>query len=267
MLRCAKSFGTQLVDKNMRQTWELLLAMTEREIKARYKFAVLGFLWIFLNPLLQMLVIGIIFSFVLKVPIPNYFAFLFTGLLVWNFFSMTLLKTTPSIVFELGLIEKAKFPREVIVLSIVLSNLFHTVMAFLLFVGVLAVIGQLIWWRVLFVIVALVWLTIFTSGLSLLTAALNVRYRDVNFIVQAIMPIWFYATPILYSLALVPERLRFFMNLNPLASVVEIFHWALVGGQFPTFSMIASNAVTSFVVVVCGWCIFRREAPFFDDWI
>src|SRR5258708_5005633 len=187
----------------MRQTWELLLAMTEREIKARYKFAVLGFLWIFLNPLLQMLVIGVIFSFVLKVPIPNYFAFLFTGLLVWNFFSLTWLKTTSSIVYELGLIEKAKFPREVIVLSIVLSNLFHTMIAFLLFAGVLAVMGQLMWWRFVFVALSLVWLAVLTSGLSLLTAALNVRYRDIDFAVQAINSILFYVTPILYRLSLV----------------------------------------------------------------
>ena len=91
-----------------RQWLDFLLAMAEKEIKARYKHAVLGFLWIVLNPLLQMLVIGFIFQFFVPVKVENYFLFLFSGLLPWNFFSMSLSKATPSIVYERSLIQKAK---------------------------------------------------------------------------------------------------------------------------------------------------------------
>lgn len=246
---------------------ELLLAMTEREIKARYRFAILGFLWIILNPLLQMIVIGSVFSFIFKVPIHNYFLFLFTGLLVWNFFSYTLTKVTTSIIYELALIEKAKFPREVIVLSIVLSNLFHTVISFGLLGIVLAVLGQLQWQQFIWLPVPLVWLTIFLSGLGLLTAALNVRYRDVNFFIQALIPLWFYGTPIAYSLALVPPKLRFLLYLNPLTSILAIFHWTIGSGPLPEPSLVVANLGLSLLIAGLGSWVFCREAPFFDDWV
>src|SRR3989304_8777518 len=108
-----------------KQFIELLTVMTEKELKARYKNTFFGFLWIVVNPLLQMLVIGFIFRLFIKEPIENYYLYLFAGLLVWNFFSISLTKATPSIVSERSLIKKANFPRSVIPLSIILSNLIH----------------------------------------------------------------------------------------------------------------------------------------------
>src|SRR3990167_5732195 len=102
-----------------RHFFDLLIGMTEKELRARYKNTLFGFLWMFINPLLQMLVIGFIFRLFIKEPIENYFLYLLVGLLVWNFFSLSLTKTTPSIVNERSLIKKAKFPREVIPLSII----------------------------------------------------------------------------------------------------------------------------------------------------
>src|SRR3989344_8713982 len=115
-----------------RQFFDLLFGMTEKELRARYKNTFFGFLWIVVNPLLQMLVIGFIFRLFIKEPIQNYYLYLFAGLLVWNFFSISLTKATPSIVNERSLIKKAKFPREVIPLSIILSNLVHLILALLL---------------------------------------------------------------------------------------------------------------------------------------
>src|SRR5437870_5185655 len=112
---------------------ELLLEMTKKELVARYKHTVFGFLWIILNPLLQMIVIGFVFTFITKETIHNYFYSLFLGLLVWNFFSLSLTKSIPSIVYERSLIKKAAFPKEVIPLSIILSNFFHFILGFGLF--------------------------------------------------------------------------------------------------------------------------------------
>jgi len=170
-----------------RQWLDFLLAMAEKEIKARYKHAVLGFLWIVLNPLLQMLVIGFIFQFFVPVKVENYFLFLFSGLLPWNFFSMSLSKATPSIVYERSLIQKAKFPREAIPLSIVLSNMFHFLISLVLLMlvlvgdkllldsyGVLELGSYIL--RFLGVIPLLLWLLVFTASFSLLSSALNVKY-------------------------------------------------------------------------------------------
>ena len=115
---------------------DFLFAMTEKEIKARYRHAMLGFLWLIINPLFQMAVIGFIFQFFVPVHVDNYFLFLFTGLLPWNFFSASISKTTTAIINERSLIKKSNFPREVIILSIVLSNLFH----FLISLGLLVIV-------------------------------------------------------------------------------------------------------------------------------
>src|SRR3989304_9448269 len=109
---------------------DFLWAMTEKEIKARYKRAVFGFLWVVLNPVLQMIIIGAIFSFFIKIP--NYFLFLLAGLLPWQFFSTSLSKATPSIVHERSLLQKAKFPIETIPISLILANFFNMVVSFVL---------------------------------------------------------------------------------------------------------------------------------------
>src|SRR5258706_14767777 len=115
--------------RDIHHFWELLWGLTEKELRARYKYTVFGFLWLVANPILQMLVIGFVFTFFMKEPVIHYYYFLFIGLLVWNFFSLSLTKATPSIVFERALIKKAAFPRVVIPLSIILSNLIHFLFA------------------------------------------------------------------------------------------------------------------------------------------
>jgi lipopolysaccharide transport system permease protein len=228
---------------------------------------VLGFLWILLNPLLQMVVIGSVFSFILKVPVVENFLLLFTGLLMWNFFSLTFLKVTPSIVYELNLIEKAKFPREVIVLSIILSNLFHTVISFALFVIVLAVLGRVEVFRLLLLPLPLLWMSAILVGGGFLTSALNVKYRDINFFVQALVPLLFYASPILFTVGAVPQRFQFLLYLNPIVGAVEMVRWILIQDAFPSWQLLLSNLGLTIGILMIGIFIFRREAPFFDDWV
>lgn len=246
---------------------ELLLAMTEREIKARYKNAFFGFLWIILNPVLQMIVIGTVFSFVFKVALVNYFPFLFTGLLLWNFFSATLTKVTPAIVFELSLIEKAVFSREVIVLAIILSNLFHTIISFVLFALFLLPFHRLDLWRFLLLPLPLLWISCLVAGIGLLTSSLNVRYRDVNFFVQAVLPLWFYATPIIYALSLLPQRLYLFLYLNPMVGIVETTRWIMLKEKLPELPLICVNLFITFLFLVLGILVFRNQSTHFDDWV
>ena len=143
--------------------------MTEKELRARYKHTVFGFFWLVANPLLQMIVIGFVFTFLLKQPVRNYYLFLFAGLLVWNFFSLSLSKTTPSIVYERSLIKKARFPHAVIPISIILSNLFHFILAFLLSLVPILFLGTFSLASVPLVLLSFLLLLTFTVGLSLLT--------------------------------------------------------------------------------------------------
>jgi ABC-type polysaccharide/polyol phosphate export permease len=251
----------------MHHDLELLLAMTEREIKARYKHALLGFLWILLNPLLQMCIIGVVFSFVFHVAISDYFLFLFSGLLIWDFFSLTFTKITPSIVNEQNLIKKSAFRREVIILSIIFSHLFHVIVAFLLFSVLLMVMGRLNVIHWLFLPVPLLWVTVLVTGLGLLTSALNTKYRDVNFFVQAIVPLWFYATPIIYATSIIPKELAFFLYLNPMVGIIELVRWSLLQASLPSTLLLLSNLSITVVIFVIGYWVFQKNAPFFDDWI
>jgi lipopolysaccharide transport system permease protein len=247
--------------------FELLLEMTRKELIARYKYTILGFFWLIANPLLQMLVIGTIFTFFLKEPIENYFFYLFIGLLVWNFFSLSLTKATSSIVNERSLIKKAKFPRSVIPLSIIVSNAVYFLISLTFLIFPLLFLHTLTFLSFPYVLIACIQIFVFTMGLSLLTSALNVRYRDVNFVIQALLIVWFYATPIIYSFNLIPQKLIWIWRLNPLTSTIQFFQHALLNYSPPGPAMIVSNIVVILLVTILGIRTFRAESKNFDDWV
>lgn len=246
---------------------DLLVGMTEKELTARYKNTMFGFLWVVINPVLQMLVIGFVFRFFIKEPIENYFFYLLVGLLVWNFFSLSLSKATPCIVNERNLIKKAKFDRTVIPLSIILSNFIHLMMAFIILLIPITFAGIGSIHNIPKLIAGVILLLTFTTGISLLTTALNVKYRDINFFVQAVLIIWFYATPIVYSIHIIPYRLMWIWRINPMTSVVQLFQNALVSAPPPGPAMLFSNIVVVIIVVILGINVFKRESKYFDDWL
>lgn len=251
----------------MRHFWDLLIGMTEKELIARYKHTVFGFLWVVVNPLLQMLIIGFVFRLFIKEPIEHYFLYLFTGLLVWNFFALSLTKATPSIVYERALIKKSKFPHAVIPLSIVLSNAVNLLIALVLLMIFSTKLGLFSVNHVVHLLTAITLLVLFTGGLSLLTSALNVRFRDVNFFVQALLIVWFYATPIVYSIFVIPYDLMWWWRINPMTGVVQLFQYVFADAPPPGVGMITINSVLIFAVTAIGITTFEKESKNFDDWV
>lgn len=247
---------------SLRHRLEFATVFTQRELKARYKNAFFGFFWMILNPVFQMLIIGAVFQFYLKLEVPNYFQYLFIGLLAWNFFSLSLSKATPVIVHERSLIQKASFPREALVISIVASNCIHFLIGLLLVVPFLDV--TLI--SVVGVIGSILWLALFTLGLSLLFASLNVKFRDVSFIVQAFLSVWFYATPIIYSISLLAENIRSLVFLNPLTTVFGLLHSSLLdtGVLIPT-PYVWWSLIVSAATIALGFLVFFKENKNFAD--
>lgn len=249
------------------QFLELLAGMTKKELLARYKNTVFGFLWMLVNPVLQMLVIGFVFRFFMKEPVENYYYYLFIGLLVWNFFSLSLSKATPSIVWERNLIKKAKFPRSVIPLSIILSNFIHLVIAMGILIVPMLFLGTLSFAGIVYVIVAFILLLAFTVGISLLTSALNVRFRDINFFVQAALIVWFYVTPIIYTLSMIPYRYYWLWRFNPMTSVLQFFQHGFLNKPLPGPAMLSINTALILMIFISGIVIFDRESKNFDDWV
>lgn len=248
---------------------ELLLALTEKEIKARYKNAVLGFLWIFINPLIQMLVMGFVFSFIFRFEIKDYYLFLFIGLLPWNFFSLALNKATPRIVYDRSLIQKSNFPREVIPLSMVLSHFFHFLISWLMLLIFLLVTTH--WEFFSFSalgsqLLAFSLLLIFTGGLSLITASLNVFYRDVSFFIQALTMTWFYVTPVIYPLEFIPEKYKIIFYLNPLSGIFSLLQKPLIENHFSVY-LLSAQIIFIFMTAFLGTYLFKKQSKYFADWL
>lgn len=246
---------------------ELLWTMSLRELRARYKYTIFGFLWILLNPLLQMLIIGFVFHFFMKDLVKNYYYFLFIGLLVWNFLSISLSKVTPSIINERTLIKKAMFPRSIIPLAIIVSDFIHFLVGMtaltipVLFLGTMKTDG------IFYVFLGFLMLFIFTSGFCLLTSSLDVRFRDVNFFVQAFIMFWFYATPIIYPLSIIPYKYYWLWRFNPMTSILQLLQHGFLGMPLPGTAMFLINSLIIIFTLFLGIYIFRKESKNFDDWI
>lgn len=250
-----------------RQFLDLLAGMVDKEIRARYKNTYFGFLWIIVNPVIQMVVIGFVFKFFIKQNIDYYYYYLFIGLLIWNFFSLSLTKTTPSIVYERSLIKKSKFPRSVIPLSIVFSNFFNFLIALAVFTIPIIFLKTLNFMSLVYILIAFIMLLTFTTGISLLTSALNVRYRDINFFVQAMLIVWFYLNPIVYTLSMIPYRYYWLWGFNPLTSVFQLLQRAFLQKPLPGIMMLLSNSLIILIIFALGLYVFKKESKNFDDWV
>lgn len=245
--------------------FDLLWAMTVKEFTVRYKQSTFGFLWNIINPLLQMVIMGTVFSNFVKIP--NYFVFLFSGLLPWQFFSLTISKNTLCFISERSLLQKAFFQREIIPLSIVFSNALNLLLSFGLFIAFLQLTTPFVQINFLFLILGIIWLILFTIGFSFFTSSLNVRFRDVSFIVQSLILLWFYATPILYSLTQLPNRLQQLLVINPLAAPLLLIQSSITNQAPPNQTLITGNLITTGIIVFLGVVIYIKESPYFVDWL
>jgi len=182
---------------------EVLWNLVRRNLRVRYKNSVLGFFWSLLNPLMQIGVWYFVFKIILGNPEGNYIAFLITGFLPWLFFSQTVLDSTACVTQEMALVKKAYFPRVLLPLAALASNVVHLALAFVVLLGLFAI------WRVdvnvhyLLVIPATLLIAFFAYGLSSMLAAWSVFYADVKFIVGNLLGLWFFLTPVLYPISLV----------------------------------------------------------------
>jgi len=258
----------------VKSTWhyrELLYFLVWRDIKIRYKQTALGVAWVILQPVASMLIFTIIFGLLLKVPSEGvpYTVFAFSGLLPWYYFSGSLTRASTSLVTSSNLITKVYFPRLTIPLSAILSNLFDFGISFLLLIGLMLIYRLPITASILFLPFFLLLAIITSLGFGLWFSALNVRYRDVNYIMPFIVQMWMYLTPVIYSSTLIPEQFRFLLALNPMTVVVEGFRWSLFG-YASTLSpqakpLIALGIFIMLAVLFTGARYFQKTERTFAD--
>lgn len=255
---------------NIKEVWayrELLWILAWRDISVRYKQTAAGVGWAIIQPVMTMVIFTIIFGKFAKLPsdgIP-YPLFSFCALLPWNYFSQSLSGSSDSLVGASNLITKVYFPRLVIPLSRVFAGLVDFAIAFMMLIGMLVWYGVMpgvgIFALPLFVLIAMI--TALSVGLWL--TALNVKYRDVRFIVPFIVQFWLYASPVAYSSSLVPAKWLWLYSLNPMVGVIEGFRWAILGKAAPDPGMIVVSFSVVFVILVFGLFYFRRMEQTFAD--
>jgi len=266
--------------RHLRELWqyrELIRNLVVRDLKVRYKSSALGIAWSWLNPLLMMIVYTVFFSVFLRRgdDIPHYPIFLLCGLLSWNFFNDSVFQATGSIVGNAHLVKKVYFPREVLPISTVLSNLVNFLIALPVFFILALISGApLTWWVLLLPITILIQVT-FTIGLTLFLATLNVFFRDTQIVLGVIMLACFFLTPVFYPIQDVPQQVTvlsitfnaqlWLRRLNPMASIIASYRDLLYFGTPTGLDFLLRTAVTALVMLVVGYLVFLRYSPRFGE--
>lgn len=246
--------------KTLLQYRELLYFMVLRDIKAKYKQSVLGVSWAILQPLSLMLVFTVVFSFFARLPSDGvpYALFSYCALLPWQFFAGVLSRGVGSLLSNQVLVQKVYFPREIIPVAIVLAAVVDFIIGCGLFLGLLWYYK--VQWTIETLLVFPVFLiqVIFVVGLVLILSPLNVFYRDIGLVIPLVVQIWMFATPIIYPLSLVPQWLRPYYALNPMAGIIDAYRKLLLHGESPDYTYLVVAAAVSCVILVGGLLYFKR---------
>ena len=268
--------NTHWWDLQLQDVWhyrDLLWMFVRRDFVSVYKQTILGPLWFFVQPILTTLIFTVIFSGLAKLPTDGLPPMLFylAGITPWNYFSTCLTKTSSTFVANAGIFGKVYFPRLVTPLSIVISNLIQFAIQFLLFLGFLAFFawkGASIspnWPMILALMPILLGIMAFLGlGTGIIISSLTTKYRDFTFLIAFGVQLAMYATPVIYPASMVPEKYAFFLQLNPMAPVIEAFRAIYLGGTIPWEGLGISVAITTFLLLL-GIVMFKKVERSFMD--
>jgi lipopolysaccharide transport system permease protein len=274
MIEPMKGLWTDLIE-----IWtyrHLLRMLVTRDMKTRYKNSVFGIAWSFLQPLGMMIVLTFAFGVINKGPseLPNFNVFILSGYLGWTFFSSAVVSGTGSILANSTLVKKVYFPRILLPISVVLSNLINYLLALPMFIIVAVVSGHPLYWTLMLVPVAMVIQVVFCIGLSFFLSTINVFYRDTQFIIDLAMLAWFFLTPIFYDIRAAKPAIflgqtidtaLWLRRLNPMASLVNIYQDLMYRGVITNLDFWVRTALTSVIVFILGYFFFQHFSKRFGE--
>jgi len=250
-----------IIRKNLWEKRDLVWHLAIVELKLRYKNSILGFVWAFLEPLLMLTVLYLVFTSIFKTDIEYYALYLLSGIITWNMFARGTLMNTTSILNKSHVVTKVFFPREILVVS-------ATITAFLMMIFELIVLGAFfVATQFIPPISALMTIPIFgilfvlTLAISLPLSVLNIPYRDVATIWVVIIQAGFFLSPIIYRLEILPENIQQLLLLSPMAHIIESIHNLLLYEIYPDISSIIYMVLTTAAFMIVGILIFRRYNP------
>lgn len=245
---------------------DLLFTLVVRDIRLRYKRSWVGIGWTLLNPLAQLLVFYFIFNAVLPLNVPRYSSFLFTGILVWNWFQSALLLATGAIVDHRELIKQPGFPAAILPIATVTSNLIHFVLALPILFLFLMIDGSRLTMFVGALPLVISIQFILTLGIAYLVATFHVTFRDTQYLLGVLLQLIFFLTPIFYHDSVIPERYQTFYRLNPMVHLTDAYRTLLMRGELPNNMLaLCFLGIIAIALLLLGYGIFKRASADFVD--
>lgn len=249
----------------------LLWSLVQLDLRKRYGGSFGGFFWSIINPLLQIVIYTVVFGYILSINVggnagpTNYGVFLFAGMLPWIAFSEAVQKSSTVILENKELVKQVHFPSVLLPLYVLISSFLHEMIALVIFIVILFVIDQAPSSLAIGLIALFPLQLFFTLGLSLIVSAFHVMYKDVGQLVSAVLLLWFFCTPIIYPLSVVPEWMQKFFYVNPLTPLISAYRAALLHNEVPHLWSFLYLCGLSLLLLLIGIGLFRRLSRDFAD--
>ena len=255
---------------NLRELWtyrDLLMILAGRDVKLRYKQTGLGVTWVVLQPIVAALIFTVVFGRFARLPSDGhpYIVFVYSGVLIWNYFAAVLQRAGNSLITDARLITKVYFPRLAIPLASTFSALIDLMVALVVLGILMGVHGIVPTWRLAAAPFFILLAAVTATGVSLWLSALNVRYRDFVHAMPFVLQVWMFASPVVYATSIVPEKWRLLYSLNPAVAFIEGMRWSVLGTSSIRADMVVLTTIVAAVIFVAGAFFFRRVERGFAD--
>jgi lipopolysaccharide transport system permease protein len=262
-IKTIKPYSERSAAEDLADVWanrELLMVLVRREISVRYRQAVIGLLWVVLQPLLTTAIFTTVFVVFIRIPSQeqSYPLFAFAGIAVWQYFNRVVAEGSGSLIANSALITKVSFPRLIIPLVPPLAAALDCLIAILALIVIALLMGAHVSWTVIFAPLVILSVAMLGYAIALWLAPLNAVYRDVGIALPFLMQVAMYMSPVVYPASLVPEKIRWLFELNPIAVMVNSMRWVVLGTNAPPPAGLAVFAILAALLFWGGTRVFRQ---------
>ncbi len=246
------------VFKNLYDYRELIKTSVKKDVGGKYKHSFLGVLWSFINPLLQITVYAIIFPLIMRNSIPHYTVFMVCGLIPWTYFSNVLNRSSWVIIENGNILKKVYFPREVLPLSLTISETVNFLIASIIILAFVLFQGMGLSIYVLFYPIILIVQFVLQLGIAFILSSVTVYIRDLEHFIGVLLQLYFYATPIVYSSESIPDNYKWILKYNPMTYIIEGYRDIFYYHTTPDIKSLAVVFAIGIAIVVIGYLIFNK---------
>lgn len=243
---------------NLYEYRELLKTNVKKDVRGKYKKSFLGFLWSFLNPLLQITVYAIVFPLILKNTQENYVIFLCTGLIPWTFFCTAMTRSASCMIENGNIIKKVYFPREILPISLVTAEAFNFIISSIIILCFVVFGGLGVSKYILLYPIVLIVQYLLVLALSFIISSVTVYFRDLQHFIGVGLQLLFYGTPIVYSGDSIPQSFKWILNINPMSYIINGYRDIFYNQQIPNLVVLFKLAVVLIVACIIGYAIFNK---------